>query len=211
MSKLKAFLIEMQQVRKEKGQIMKYLDTGFDSEYYGRLEYCNFSTNSRYYAAMQLLICDTDAIINFDDKAHKDAEGYYHKTIASHPTIPNTAPLSEEFIREYVACQGECEVEYSTVQVCSVCGKLPGVLCESQCLGMPLVDTPLVDVQCNPILRIVPRTTVIDEETGENVMTHNVWTDEDMQAAWNAKEQLYKVTDTPDFHTWLSDRKKDNK
>jgi hypothetical protein len=202
MSKLKAFLIALDQVRKEKGQIIKYLGTGFDADYYGQLKVNDFVTNSKYWQAMQLVVCDVEleagdydtlfdyrsnCILQNMQVSHIQSSNS-HRIIASHPTLPNTAPLSKEFVREYVACQGECLVKQSE----------------------DLNDYPLTDWNKNPILRIVPRTTVIDEETGSEIW-HTEWSDADMQAAWNAKEQLYKVTDTPDFHTWLQDRKKDNK
>jgi hypothetical protein len=227
MSKLKAFLIEMQQDRKEKGQIMKYLGTYPDADLVGQLEVAKFSTTSGYYAAMQLVVCDVEAYLSENDmcfnyKTNVIFELDYilssqinpsYKIISSHPPLPNTAPLSDDFVLDFVSCQGRCEVEYDTVQVCSVCGKMPIILCESECLGMPIVPHYLRDKDNNPLLRIVPLPTVIDEETGENVLKRNGWTDEDMEAAHLAGQKYGREywTDESAASDWLFDYKNSKK
>jgi hypothetical protein len=217
MSKLKAFLIASDKKGYGEDEIVRHPKTG-------ELATALFDCINNEWQAMQLVVCD---VHNMHPLSHLDGkpnlfgnisfpylyvkeEDVCYKMVASHPTIPNTAPLSEEFIREYVRLQGGCSIEYETHCIYG-----------DNCPSMGAYDKQhLCDVRNNtdpsgnPILRIVPRTIVIDEETGENVLKGaNVWSDADMEAAHYAG-QVYgrEYWESKDAASnWLTEYKNSNK
>lgn len=227
MSKLKAFLVPIDRTQKNTGEIIKYLGTYANSDFNGQLHISTIITNSKYFQAMQLVVCDMDSHVDSGALPYWHPIGEYIATaksknelsimqepsaswvkiIASHPQIPNTAPLPESFIREYVKCQGACTIQYV----------------KEEMYDLPFSRTEH-DKDNNPLLRIVPTTTVIDEETGENVLKGrrisadmlngldkavNVWSDEDIVSAFIAGTNSIGIdTNLTRAINWLKDLKK---
>ena len=222
MSNLKAFLVSQDKTGWSKGEIIKNLEPHDQCEI-GTIGVgvCN-SESGRGWQAMQLVVCDVEAKPTFIDVCFFEEENEVHdylddckdfgcmKIIASHPQLPNTAPLPEAFIREYVRLQGDCSVEYVN---------------DNHAAGLPLTGHPLMDMAIsakNMVFKCVPTTTVIDEETGENVLPFvstmpiiadnpTVWTDADMYKAWQAAIKDKTPTISDDFNNWLTEYKKSKK